>query len=73
MDVDEHQQQLSSNSLTLLTDIEITEETPLTDIHANEDEEEIIPCMIPETYDWNTSLINEVRISALKFSIFPMF
>ena len=33
----------------------VTEEIPLTN-------EEVIPCMIIETYDWNTSLISQVII-----------
>ncbi len=38
----------------------MTEETPFIDPQSNE--EEVIPWIIPEVYDWNTSLLSEVRI-----------
>ncbi len=40
--------------------VEMTEVTPLIDIQSNE--EEIIPFIIPEVYDWNTSLLSLVTI-----------
>ena len=60
MDVDENQEQLLSNSSTHIADEDITEETPLTDIQPNEEED--IPYILPEVIDWNTSLISQVRI-----------
>jgi len=60
MNVNENQEQLVSNSSTHISNVEITEETRLIDIQSNE--EEIIPFIIPEIYDWNTSLISEVKI-----------
>jgi hypothetical protein len=49
MNVDENQEELLSD-----------EQTPLTDIQPNE--EEIIPYVIAEVYDWNTSLVSRVEI-----------
>jgi len=60
MNVNENQEQLVSNSSTHISNVEITEETRLIDIQSNE--EEILPFIIPEIYDWNTSLISEVKI-----------
>lgn len=55
MNVDENQQKLSSNS-----SIHITEETPLIN---NEQ-------IIPEVYDWNTSLLSQVKIFLKKSLIY---
>jgi len=48
--------------------VEMTEETPLIDIQSNE--EEIIPFIIPEIYNWNTSLLSLVTIFIIKISVF---
>ncbi|CAF3672911.1 unnamed protein product [Rotaria sordida] len=58
MDVHENQQNLLSNtSLSVIDEEIITEETPLTTIQTDE---EVIPFIIPEVYNWNTSLISEI-------------
>ena len=59
MDDDEIQQPPSS-SVPLLDDVEPTEETPLNNDQLNEGEEDFLPCIVPEIYDWNTSLISQV-------------
>ena len=66
MNVDENQDE---QLLSHLSDTEITEETPLTDTQPHaEEEEEIIPCISPEVYDWNTSLISRVsRFNQTKY------
>ncbi len=56
-----NQQQLLSDSSVHITDVTITEETPLTDLTDQQPEEERIPSAIPETFDWNTSMVSQVR------------
>ncbi|CAF4551132.1 unnamed protein product, partial [Rotaria socialis] len=60
MDVHENQQNLISNVSKLDIDEENpTEVTPLTNAKVNE-EEEVVPFMIPEPYDWTTSLLSQI-------------
>jgi hypothetical protein len=60
MDATANQQQLLSNSLPVdITDEIITEETALTD--QQPDEGETQQSAIPESLEWNTSLVSEVR------------
>ncbi|CAM4780685.1 unnamed protein product [Rotaria magnacalcarata] len=64
MDVHENQQNLISNVSKLDIDEENpTEVTPLTNSKANEEEEEeeeVAPFMIPELYNWSTSLLSQI-------------
>ncbi|CAF3407987.1 unnamed protein product [Rotaria sp. Silwood1] len=58
MNIHENQQDPLSSTSKFVTGGEIiTEETPLTNIQTNE---EVIPFMISEVYDWNTSLISQI-------------
>ncbi|CAF2821950.1 unnamed protein product [Rotaria sp. Silwood2] len=58
MDVHENQHDILSNTSQFIIDEEIiTEETPLTNIQTDE---EVIPFIMSEVYDWNTSLISQI-------------
>ncbi|CAF1027311.1 unnamed protein product [Adineta ricciae] len=57
---DDQIQQPPSSSVPLLDDVEPTEETPLNGDQLNEGEEDFLPCVAPEIYDWNTSLISQI-------------
>ena len=46
------------------------EQIPLIDIST--DVEEIIPIMIPEVYEWNTSLLSQVKIFYCFFSYYNL-
>jgi hypothetical protein len=59
MDATANQQQLVSNLPVDITDATITEETALTD--QQPDEGEAQQSAIPDSLEWNTSLVSEVR------------
>jgi hypothetical protein len=60
MDGNENQQQLLSNSSEQINNVTIIDETPLTDDQPEQIEG--IPTVIPKVFQWNTSMISEVRI-----------
>ena len=62
MDAYKNQQELSSNQSELIHHDEATEETPLTNIQTNDEDEEVIPCVTAEALEWNTDLISQVKI-----------
>jgi len=59
MNINENPQELFLTSSIHISNVEITEQTPLIDIQSNK--EEIIPFIISEVYDWNTSLLSQVK------------
>lgn len=63
MDAHQNQEEPSSDGTITTINPKTMEETPLIQIKANGEEENNIPLMPTEVYEWNTSLISQVNIA----------